>query len=100
MPDLGDGLTTAIVGPLLGFVASAVVSAVLPGSGLVILFNLFSILVGIISLQNAKYWGVMYSAGYFIGLLLIGKYFMEPWEYPIYLVIIGFFIFLKVTRKL
>ncbi len=100
MPDLGDGLKTAIIGPLLGFIASAVVSAAFPGSGLVILFNLLSILVGIISLQNAKYWGVMYSAGYFVGLLLIKKYFMEPWEYPIYLVIIGFFIFLKLTRKL
>ena len=106
MPDMGNGLTTAIMGTVLGFVASAVVSAVLPatmpgaGNGLAVLFNLVSIIVGLGSLQSAKYWGLLYSAGYFLGIALIGKYFMEPWEYPIYLLVIGFYIFLKISRKL
>ena len=73
MPDMGDGLKIAIMGPILGFLASAVVSAVLPasmpgaGNGLAVLFNLVSIIVGIGSLQSAKYWGLLYSAGYFRG---------------------------------
>ncbi len=106
MPDMGDGLKTAIMGPTLGFLASAVVSAVLPatipgtGNSLAVLFNLVSIILGIGALQSAKYWGMLYSAGYFAGIALIGQYFMEPWEYPIYLSIIGFYIFLKISRKL
>lgn len=106
MPDMGDGLKTALMGPILGFLASAVVSAVLPatmpgaGNGLAVLFNLVSVIVGIGALQSAKYWGLLYSAGYFAGIALIGKYFMEPWEYPIYLFVIGFYIFLKISRKL
>jgi len=106
MPDLGDGLITAIMGSVLGFAASAIVSALLPaavpgsGNGLAVLFNLFSIMLGITSLQKAKYWGLMYAAGYFGGILLIGKYFMEPWEYPIYLLVIGFYVLLKFLRKL
>jgi hypothetical protein len=106
MPDIGNGLITSIMGAVLGVVASASVSALLPaaapgaGSNLAVLFNLFSIVFGLSSLQSAKYWGLMYSAGYFIGIALIGKYLMEPWEYPIYLLVIGFYIFLKITRKL
>ncbi|MEM2146818.1 MAG: hypothetical protein QW279_15755 [Candidatus Jordarchaeaceae archaeon] len=101
MPDMGNGLMTAITGTILGFVASAVVSAVLgAGNGLAVLFNFLSIIVGIGSLQSAKYWGLLYSAGYFAGIALIGKYFMEPWEYPLYLFIVGFYIFLKLTRKI
>ena len=101
MPDMGNGLITAITGTVMGFVASAVVSAALgSGNGLAVLFNLISIIVGIESLKSAKYWGLLYSAGYFMGIALIGKYFMEPWEYPIYLLVIGFYIFLKISRKL
>jgi hypothetical protein len=106
MPDIGDGLITAVMGTVLGFVASAVVSAVLPaampgsGNGLAVLFNLVSIVVGIGSLQSAKYWGILYSVGYFAGIAIIGKYFMDPWEYPLYIVIIAFYIVLKITRKL
>jgi len=79
-----NGLITAVTSSVIGLVTSAVVSAVLPasmsgtGNGLVVLFNLFSILVGIGSLQRAKYWGILYSVGYFSGILLIGKYFMAP----------------------
>ncbi len=103
---MGDGLITAIMGTVFGFVASAVVSAVLPatmpgsGNSIAVLFNLVSIIVGIGSLQSAKYWGLLYSVGYFAGIALIGKYFMEPWEYPLYLFIVGFYIFLKLTRKI
>jgi len=105
MPDMGNGLMTAITSSVLGFVISAVVSAVLPatmsgsGNGLAVLFNLVSILVGIGSLQSAKYWGILYSVGYFGGIFLIGRYFMEPWEYPIYLFVIGFYIVMKILRK-
>jgi hypothetical protein len=105
MPDLGEGLMTAIMGSALGFVTSAIVSAILPatmpgtGSSLAILFNLLSIIIGIESLQKARYWGLLYSVGYFTGIALIGKYFMESWEYPIYLLVIGFYILLKISRK-
>jgi hypothetical protein len=105
MPDAGQGLTTAIIGPVIGLVASAIVSAILPamipgaGNSLAVLFNILSVIVGIESLQKAKYWGLLYSAGYFVGIALIGRYFMESWEYPIYLLVIGFYIFLKISRK-
>lgn len=94
------------MGPAVGFLTSAIVSAVLPaampgaGNGIAVLFNLFSIIIGIESLQKAKYWGLMYSVGYFLGLALIGRYFMESWEYPIYLLVIGFYILMKIWRKL
>jgi hypothetical protein len=70
------------------------------GNGLAVMFNLLSTIVGIEGLQKAKYWRLMYSLGYFAGIAFIGKYFMESWEYPIYLLVIGFYIFLKITRKL
>jgi hypothetical protein len=106
MPDMGNGLKTAIVSPIIGLVVSTFVSAslssMMPGSGngLAVMFNLLSIVVGIESLQKAKYWGVMYSLGYFAGIMIIGKYFMESWEYPIYLLVIGFYLFLKITKKI
>lgn len=106
MPDVGSGLKTAIVGPVIGFLVSAIVgsslTAAMPGSGngLVVTFNLLSIIIGIESLQKAKYWGLMYSLGYFSGIALIGKFFMESWEYPIYLLVIGLYIFLKITKKM
>jgi hypothetical protein len=106
MPDIEDGLKTAIIGSILGFVMSVVVSAILstaiPGTGssLAIIFNLLSIIIGIESLQKANYWGLTYSLGYFAGIAFIGKYFMESGEYPVYLLIIGFYIALKISRKM
>jgi hypothetical protein len=98
MPDIGDGLYTAITSTIVGFVISLVAGVLFPS--LAVFFNLLSIVVGIASLQSTKYWGILYSVGYFIGIALIGRFFMESWEFPLYLLIIGLYIFLKITRKL
>lgn len=106
MPSVGNGFITAIVGMLTGFLLSTIVSALVPaatsgtGNGIAVLFNLASIVVGIESLQRARYWGLMYSLGYFVGIALVGKYFMESWELVIYLVVMGSYMFVKISRKM
>ena len=106
LPGLGAGFKTAIIGPITGFLVSAIVGAILPvvvpgtGKNLASLFNFLSVFIGIAALEKAKRWGVLYSLGYFGGLFFIGRFFMESWEYQIYLLVILSYIALKIRRKL
>ena len=83
------GFLTAIMGLVLGFIFSIVVSSVFStamgdtGKNLAVFANLLSIMMGIVQLERAKYWGLLYSLGYFSGLILVGQYLMENWELTI-----------------
>ena len=70
------------------------------GKSIMPLINFVSMLWGIIQFERAKYWGLMYSFGYFAGLFFIGKYLMEPLEQFAYLAILGVYIIQKFLRKL
>ncbi|RLG98942.1 hypothetical protein DRO19_03600 [Candidatus Bathyarchaeota archaeon] len=99
------GFTKAVMSLVSGFILSIVVSSVFSsvmgntGKTFAVLVNLFSITVGIVQLERAKYWGLFYSLGYFLGLIAIGQYLMESWEWFLYCLIIGFYISQKVVRK-
>lgn len=99
------GFIKAVMGLISGFVFSIVVSSVFSttmgdtGKNLAVLFNLLSIMIGIVQLERAKYWGLVYSLGYFSGLILIGQYLMESWELTLYSLIIGLYIVQKIIRK-
>ena len=99
------GFTKAVMSLVSGFILSIVVSSVFSptmgntGKTLTVLVNLLSIIVGIVQLERAKYWGLLYSLGYFLGLFVIGQYLMEDWEWALYCLIIGFYIVQKVIRR-
>jgi hypothetical protein len=99
------GFLSSIIGLVMGFVLSIVVSSVFPilfggnGRNMAVLINFLSIIIGLIELERAKYWGLLYSLGYFFGLILIGRYLMESWEWIMYCLIIGIFMVQKVIRK-
>lgn len=99
MPDFEDGVTALIVSLVGGLALSYIISGFL-GTAWASLFNILSILFGLMQLERAKYWGVSYTLGYFGGLLLFGGYFMESWEYPIYILVIGAYIALKFLKKI
>ena len=99
------GFITAVVGLVMGFVLASVVSSVFPilfgenGRNMAVLINFLSIIIGLIELERAKYWGFLYSVGYLSGLILMGRYLMESWEWTIYCLIIGLFMVQKIIRK-
>jgi uncharacterized membrane protein len=83
---------------IVGFTISAMVSSVFP-RGLVVLVDFLSIIIGLVELERAKYWGLLYSLGYLLGLILIGRYLMESWELIIYCLIVGLYVVQKIVRK-
>jgi len=99
------GFMAAAIGLISGFVLSIVVSSVFPalfgesGRNLAIRINFLLIIIGVVELERAKYWGLLYSLGYFSGLILIGRYIMESWELIIYCLIVGLYIIKKVAGK-
>lgn len=99
------GFIIAVTSLVMGFVLSMVVSSVFPilfgdsGRNMAVLINFLSIIIGIIELERAKYWGLLYSLGYFYGLILIGQYLMESWEWIMYCLIIGLYVVQKIIRK-
>jgi uncharacterized membrane protein len=99
------GFMAAAIGLISGFVLSIVVSSVFPalfgesGRNLAVLINFLLIIIGVVELERAKYWGLLYSLGYFFGLILMGRYIMESWELIMYCIIVGLYIIQKVARK-
>ncbi len=105
LPDVQHGLLKLIGNMLFGFVLSTFVSTAFSngldgiGSGLAVTVNFVSVIIGIVQLEKAKFWGIMYALGYFSGLILLGQYFMESWEFTISLFIVGGYLALKIIRK-
>lgn len=99
------GFVTAVTGLFMGFILSIVVSSVFPtlfgdnGRNIAVLINFLSIIIGLIELERTKYWGLLYFLGYFSGLILIGRYLMESWEWMVYCLIIELYIVQKIIRK-
>jgi hypothetical protein len=103
--EVENGLKAAVAGLSIGFVWSVLFYAFVKsamgesGNNIAFLMNLASILIGVVQLERARYWGLIYSFGYFGGLFLVGNYFMEGWERQAYLLIIGLYIVQKIARK-
>jgi hypothetical protein len=102
---IGRGLKAALTALFIGLVLSALLSTLgasmmgESGKSITVLINFASMLWGIVQFERAKYWGLMYSLGYFVGLFFIGKYLMEPLEQFAYLAILGVYIIQKFLRK-
>jgi hypothetical protein len=106
MPDFEDGVKALVVSLVGGFVVSLVASSLLEGTmgesgkATALLFNLLFTFVGLSQIERAKFWGITYTTGYIIGLILFGAYFMESWELLIYFIVIGLFLTQKLLRIL
>jgi len=99
------GLKKAIVGLVSGLVTSALIDAFVlsemgeSGRNIAFLINVTLMLLAVAQLERAKYWGIMYSLGYFMGIILIGQYLMETWELLVYAAILAFYIIRKIARR-
>jgi len=106
MPDFEDGFKALVVSLVGGFVLSLAASSLLEGAmgesgkATALAFNLLLTFIGLGQIERAKFWGITYTAGYIIGLVLFGGYFMESWERLIYFLVIGLFLAQKLLRIL
>lgn len=102
MPSFSDGLKTGLLSVVVSFVAAAILSAWVNSLGMpwMSVIILAVSIIGVIELfENTPYWSIGYSAGYLLSIIWFGKYFMEWWELPITVVIILFYISLKIYKK-
>jgi len=104
MPSAEHGLKKAVVGMTSGFALSYVINAisvsqVYVGETIIIMFNLLAILSMLSTFENMNYWSLPYSLGYFMGLSLLGRFFMESWELILYSLVILLYIIRKMSRK-
>lgn len=51
-------------------------------------------------MEKANYWSLLYVLGYLTIVFLVGQYFMEPWEWPIYVVVLVAYTLKKIKNKL
>lgn len=106
MPSAKDGLVKAFLVIIFGALFSLLISEFLisalgeGGKILAVLVNAFTILVGLSELDKANYWSIPYTAAYFVGLLLLGPYFIVGWELILYAVVILFYFLKKSLRKI
>ena len=97
MPYTKHGFGRAVGEILSGFILSIVARAVF--GSFAFLFNLLSIVTVIILIDVIPYWSISYLFGWLLGLLLVGPYLMSWWELAIYLIIGGFFLWIKIRNK-
>jgi hypothetical protein len=104
MPGVEEGFIKAVIGTISGLIMSVVVDALsqsLNGLGniLILLFSLISI-IGVLEIVfNMNFWSLTYIIGWFAGLILIGRYFIGPWEFIMYVAVSITYILLKMARK-
>ena len=104
MPRAEHGFKRAMIAMVMGFIFSAILDTMTPVIGLDttlirVGFNMLAISASLITYRNANYWGISYTLGYFLGLLVFGNFFMEPWELLLYAGIMGFYLVLKGGRR-
>ncbi len=105
MPTFDNGLSTSTRGLLMGLVQSSVVMAVASAfASLGALASIGLLAVSILGLMDLShrmnYWGVAYTGGWLIGLLLVGPSVLSGWELQATEVLAFFFLALKSVRKL
>jgi hypothetical protein len=105
MPTFGNGISTSMTGLLMGLVQSSLVMGVaaslagtsaIAGAGLAALS-----LIGLIELSHrANYWGIAYTGGWGLGLILAGPQLMSGWEFQATALVVFAYFALKVARKI
>jgi hypothetical protein len=102
-----DGFIRAILSTIFGLILSIatkeIVSSLTENEILGIFASLavFAISLYIIT-SNMKYWGIVYTIGWFIGLVIMYYYMtslVEWYEIVLYLVISGFILYGKLSKK-
>lgn len=104
MPSFDNGLLTSSRGLLMGLVQSSIVMVAASAvTNLGVLASVGLIAVSILSLMNLShkmnYWGIAYTAGWLMGLLLIGPSILSGWELQATGVLVVLFLALKASRK-
>ena len=103
MPGASDGFKTAIIAMLGGLIISTAIG----GLGTDIpniqtwkaLFDFSAILGVIITLENANYWGILYTLGYMAGIGILGEHLLPIWETQLLTLILGVYVVSKIWNK-
>jgi hypothetical protein len=108
LPTLEDGVSRSLKGLTIGFVQASLVMAVATTiAGLNPLLSAVLAPLSLISMKEfshrTNYWGIAYTAGWGLGLWLIGSQVLSQvlsqWEYEPTLLLVGFYLALKVVHK-
>jgi hypothetical protein len=104
LPTLEDGASTSLRGLTIGFVQSSLVIAVAASiAGLNPLLSAGLAALSLISLKELShrmnYWGIAYTAGWGLGLWLIGPEVLSQWEYELTVLMVGSYLVLKIVHK-
>jgi hypothetical protein len=104
MPTLENGLSTSTRGLIIGLVQSSVVmtmAAAVVSLGALASVGLLAVsILGLMDLSHRmNYWGVAYTGGWLIGLVLVGPSVLSGWELQATEVLVVFFLALKASRK-
>src|SRR2546425_57537 len=104
MPTFNNGLSTSSRGLIMGLVQSSVIIAVASAvAGLGVLASVGLLAVSILGLTDLSYrmnyWGIAYTVGWLIGLVLVGPSVLSGWELQVTEVLVVFFLALKTLRK-
>jgi len=104
MPDASQGFKTAIYSAFFGIIISSLLHALAKNDPMIdsflVLFELLSIFVVIEVIENMTFWGIGYSLGYLLGIVIVGKSMMEPWEQSLLTLGLIVAILQKILRKL
>jgi len=104
IPSFGNGLERAFAECVSGLITVAVVQSLLASSGnivTIIVVNLIFIAGIIFLIDIIPYWSITYLLGWIIGIIFLGTKttLLSWWEIPIYLLVGGFFLYVKLKNK-
>ena len=97
-----SGINRAIKDIIDGFVIAVIIRSILGAYNLyflVVIFDIASIIAIIYLFEKMKYWSILYSIGWIIGVLLFIS-ILSPNEVILYVVIFVIVIYLKISRKI
>jgi len=105
MPRFENGVTTASRSLFVGLLESTLVLALASAvSNMGVLFSLGLLLISIWGLMDLShritYWGIAYTAGWFLGLIIVGPETLMGWELTITEAIVVSFLALKTIRRI
>ena len=103
MPGASEGFKTSLIAMLGGLIISVAISGLgdeIPNIQLLkAVFDILAILGFISTIENANFWGIMYTIGYLAGITLFGKFLLPAWETQLFTLVLGAYIVLKVINK-
>ena len=103
MPSIERGFERAATDLISGTISSVIINAVLPSLEIpeivIVIFNFIGITSMLTLFEKMEYWSLLYSLGYFMGILLLGRFLMEGLQLTLFLVVLLSCILVKAVRK-